>query len=83
MKPTRMLRYQSYHICDLDLVATAETYRGRSAPPFAIGDRVRLNSGSPPLLVVDFNGNYLITVAMRKKGGVEEYSFPEICLHLI
>jgi uncharacterized protein YodC (DUF2158 family) len=81
MKPA-ILRQQAHYIYDLHLVAKAETYRDPSAPPLAIGNRVRLNSGGPTLLVVDCNGDSAV-VARDKEGVVEEYSFPERCLYLV
>lgn len=51
-------------------------------PPLGIGDRVILNSGSPPLLVVDCDGE-TVTVAWRDKGLVDERHFPRGCVRRV
>ena len=48
-------------------------------PQFAIGERVTLNSGGPPMLVVDFVAGQSV-VAWRDEDGVVEDTVPNVCL---
>lgn len=49
--------------------------------PLFLGNRVRLNSDGPALLVVDIEGD-AVTVAWRSKfGEYLEHTWPAICLH--
>jgi uncharacterized protein YodC (DUF2158 family) len=66
---------------DLVLVATAESFQDNREPPLSTGNFVRLNSGSPRLLVVDTSDD-AVTVAWRDGAGlIHEQDFPRACLH--
>jgi hypothetical protein len=51
----------------------------------SIGDRVKLKSGSPDMLVVDFKGAIRdVTVAYRDKRGIfQEFDIPDVCLRVV
>lgn len=61
------------------LIARAEEFRDDREPPLRMGDLCYLNSGSPPLMVVDVAEP--LTVAWRDGGTVQELSLPAACVH--
>lgn len=64
------------------LIATGESFRRGDEPPIGLGDLVRLNSGGPPMMVVDLDGKN-VTAAWRSGQKIEERTFPEVCVHRI
>ena len=71
--------HRSLHKSDrLLLVAKAEQFQDVREPLLRVGDRVRLNSGSPPLLVVDAEER-CVTVAWSR--GKSESVLPRSCVH--
>jgi uncharacterized protein YodC (DUF2158 family) len=63
-------------------VAAAEEFCNPNEPPLRIGDIVRLNSGGPNSVVVDFSASDGVVVSWRDtKEGVQEETFPRACLH--
>jgi hypothetical protein len=59
---------------ELILVTPAEAFHDSREPPLSIGDRVRLNSGGPPMLVVEREDNNL-TVQMVPLGAPASNQF--------
>jgi uncharacterized protein YodC (DUF2158 family) len=74
---------KQYDASDLIQIAPAESFRVPGDLPLTIGNRVRLNSGGPTMLIVDAPMNGNITCAWKDAfGEVSEISMPEACLHL-
>jgi hypothetical protein len=71
------LQRRAFSSSSLELVTRLEDIPGTRGP-LHIGDKVRLNSGGPVMLVVDVKGDH-ITVATPD----QEYTFPRPCLALI
>lgn len=46
----------------------------------AIGDVVRLNSGGPDCLVVDFEGDLVVAAWRDRSAKVHEHAWPACCL---
>jgi hypothetical protein len=64
-------------------VASAGSFKDPREPPLFVGNWVRLNSGSPRLLVVE-NDLSTLTVAWRDdSGAAHELTLPPACLHRI
>jgi hypothetical protein len=67
----------------LMLVTPVEAFHDPREPALAIGARVRVNSGGPPMLVVEIDGAD-VTVAYRNDAGrAREYTIPAVCVHRI
>ncbi len=64
----------------MHLVNRSEDFRRPGEPPIRIGDIVELNSGGPPMLVVDVD-NRIITVGWRDGELIREGWLPEPCVH--
>ena len=71
------LKRRAFSSSSLELVARMEDISG-TREPLLVGDKVRLNSGGPVMLVVDVQGEH-ITAAVPD----QEYSFRRPCLSLI
>jgi hypothetical protein len=67
--------HRRFSLSDLVLVAPASDFNDPREPPLVIGNRVRLNSGGPVMLVVGVDAD-LITAAWP--GG--EAVFPRPCV---
>jgi uncharacterized protein YodC (DUF2158 family) len=67
---------------ELTMISPAESFHDAREPPLVIGNRVRLNSGGPIMLVVDINDDAVI-VAWRDSGGSREHNFPALCVHRV
>jgi uncharacterized protein YodC (DUF2158 family) len=73
--------FQGKMVPNLILVASAESFRDQREPPFRVGDVVRLNSGGPRVVIVDFDEN-TVTVSWRgENGSTFECTFPSVCVH--
>jgi hypothetical protein len=70
------LNRRSLPASKLNLVASADSFP-RTAP--RIGKTVKLNSGSPPMLIVDHDGDH-VTVSWTDDGEIHEATFSNICL---
>lgn len=68
MKPLR----RKFHVSDLVLVSPAPA---PDMPPLAVGDRCRLNSGGPDMLVVDATADAVVVAWADGAGGVSEAEF--------
>jgi uncharacterized protein YodC (DUF2158 family) len=66
---------------DIELVCTAESFRSPYEPPLRLGNVVRLNSGGPPMLVVDVECNAVIVAWRDSAGGAFERRYPTDCVH--
>ena len=74
---------KSFNNSDLIRLAVSEKFKDQREPPLRIGDLVRLNSGGPVLLVVDFE-NDLLVLAYRSEGGqAVETTLPIACVHRV
>lgn len=73
------MKTQSFKAGDLRLVAQAPP---PDDPPLMMGDVCTLNSGSPPLLVVDLDGDDLV-VSWRCDCGVTESKLPRACVRRV
>lgn len=77
MKPfQRMIR-----VDQLEAVSPAESFRDAREPPLSTGNVVRLNSGSPRLMVVNIDGSAITVAWLDEDGGVHEREFRRECLH--
>lgn len=65
-----------------DLIAVGEPFPPND-PPLRIGDVVRLLSGGPKMIVVDFDGSRIVASWLNKDGTAEEHSFPSHCVHRV
>jgi len=74
------VRRQQYLIDQLHLVARGSTFQDSREPPLRVGDWVRLNSGGPACLVVDFNGDEFAVSWRDRKGAGYDALFPRLCL---
>ena len=63
----------------ITLVARSESFHDAREQNLCVGSLVRLNSGSPRMMVVDLDGEGSVTVAWEQG----EASFPAACLHRI
>ncbi len=70
--------YRTYPAHSLGLVARAGEIAG-TGERLHLGDRVRLNSGGPVMLVVDCDGDRFV-VAWSDAGKIREASFKRACL---
>src|ERR1700744_2393110 len=52
-------------------------------PPVRIGEYVELNSGSPPLLVVDADDTHIAVSWRDDDGKAEEEPLPRACFHRV
>lgn len=68
-----------FRISDLRLVGRPPP---PDVPPLAMGERCRLNSGGPALLVVDVNGDDL-TLSWQHEETVSETVLPRCCVRRI
>jgi len=66
----------------LRLVAHREEFHDDREPPLLIGNRVRLNSGGPEMLVVDTSENEIVA-AWNALGKNHEHAFPRLCVHRV
>jgi uncharacterized protein YodC (DUF2158 family) len=66
---------------DLVLVAATESFQDSREPLLSTGNFVRLNSGSPRLLVVDTSDDAVIVAWRDSAMLVHEHEFPRACLH--
>ena len=48
--------------------------------PLLVGDWCTMNSGSPPLLVVEAEAETVVVAYKKPSGDIEEYSFPRECV---
>lgn len=64
----------------LVVLATGESFQCAAEPPIGVGSVVRLNSGSPRLLVVDVDGEN-VTVAWQTSDGSQEMTSKRVCFH--
>jgi uncharacterized protein YodC (DUF2158 family) len=78
-----MFKSAEFDPSELISMGKAEWFRVPGDLPFRIGTRVRLNSGSPEMLVVDREDNGDVTCTWNNKSGAEEeITGPEVCFHL-
>jgi uncharacterized protein YodC (DUF2158 family) len=68
--------------CPLILVASVDEFHHPLEPSVGIGTVVRLNSGGPLMVVVDLNGETVVT-AWGDTEGVQEQSFPAASVHRV
>lgn len=53
-------------------------------PPLRLGNVVRLNSGGPTCMVVDFGADTDIVVAwLDENAAAREWTFPRTCVHRV
>lgn len=76
-------REGKFDLRKLQLVARAENFQDEREPSFKIGDLVRMNSGGPIMLVVDFEDDQVEVAWKRKDGVVEGYRWPRVCIHRV
>jgi hypothetical protein len=68
----------------INLVQSSEDFFNQNEPPLSIGAVVRLNSGSPAMVVVDFDNQLSMVVAWRSDdGGYFELTLPRKCIHRV
>jgi hypothetical protein len=60
---------------DLILVAQVESFHDPLEPPLNIGNKVRLNSGGPEMLVVEIDGDN-VTAGYNSSGELADTPFP-------
>lgn len=60
----------------------AEEFQNPNEPDLRLGDLVYLNSGSPILLVTDYE-NGRVTVGYKEYGVVREMNLPRMCFHRV
>jgi len=75
------LRRAVFPLDRLVVVGRLEDFHDSREPPLTIGNRVFLNSGSPPMMVVDICGDNVVTAFRGRDGKIVEYEFPAICVH--
>lgn len=80
-KKPAILRRRSYPMDSLTVIATANYYRGKGEPSLVVGDRVRLNSGGPVLLIVHAEGGSIVAAWRADK--VFEMTAPALCFHRV
>jgi hypothetical protein len=73
------LRRRSYMLRDLELVSPAPP---PDVPPLGMGERCRLISGGPAMLIVDIEGD-ILTVAWRSPSFEFETVFPRACVRRV
>jgi uncharacterized protein YodC (DUF2158 family) len=61
----------------------AEFINDDREPPLRIGDIVRLNSGGPRCLVVDFSDSTVVVAWRDPNQGIVEREFPRDCFHRV
>jgi uncharacterized protein YodC (DUF2158 family) len=65
-------------------IADADSFQHPTEGPLRAGDVVNLNSGSPPMMVVEYVGTDRLIVAWRdESGAVFEADFHRACLHRV
>jgi uncharacterized protein YodC (DUF2158 family) len=71
-----MTHRKAFALSELVVVSRAKAHD----KPLCLGDRVKLNSGSPLMLVVDASDDVVTTAWRDESGSSHEDSFPAICL---
>jgi hypothetical protein len=66
----------------LRLVAHSEEFHDEREPPLGIGNRVRLNSDGPQMMIVDISENEIVA-SWNVEGKNHECMFPRACVHRI
>ena len=72
------LKRSQFSVNDLSLVESVNNFHDVREPALRVGDRVQLNSGGPPSLVVDLDPE---TVTVAWNGA--EVVFPRPCVHRV
>jgi hypothetical protein len=72
------VRRTAYASSELVKVADAQSFQNPLEPPLMVGNRVQLNSGGPPCLVLDSDGRQ---VTIGWPGG--ELAVPRACVHRV
>jgi hypothetical protein len=67
---------------DLILIAPVKSFHDPREPPLILGNKVRLNSGGPEMLVVEIDEDN-VTVGYNKLGQACEYTIHAVCVHRI
>jgi uncharacterized protein YodC (DUF2158 family) len=75
------LKRRAIKTSDIEMVCTAESFRSPYEPPLRLGNVVRLNSGGPPMLVVDVECNAVIVAWRDGAGATFERRYPTDCVH--
>lgn len=72
-----MIAHRKFRAHELVLFASAPP---PDRPPLSVGERCRLTSGGPSLLIVDVDGDALVVSWRDPNGIVHEHAFARGCL---
>ena len=76
-------RIQCFPTDSIIVIAEGDSFRDAREPPHWIGNIVRLNSGGPPCLIVDIDGDNVTIAWHRLDGSSEEMTLPDLCVHRV
>jgi uncharacterized protein YodC (DUF2158 family) len=76
-----MRKRRTFKASELRRLASAESFRDAREPPLRIGDFVRLNSGSPRMILVDCDRHDVVAAWRNENGAAEEGQFSRESVH--